>query len=45
MTDHEEKVYKAKWAEQAERYDEMVETMKAVPERGVVLNVENMNIL
>ena len=35
MADREGKVYKAKLAEQAERYDEMVEDIKAVAESGV----------
>ena len=45
MADCEGKVYKAKLDEQAERYDEMVEAIKAVAESGVELSVEERNIL
>merc|ERR1712079_755678 len=45
MTDREDKVYKAKLAEQAERYDEMVEAMKAVASMDVELTVEERNLL
>lgn len=38
-------VYKAKLAEQAERYDEMVECMKNVAEADVELSVEERNLL
>src|SRR3990167_5827078 len=47
MTDttREENVYMAKLAEQAERYDEMVEAMKKVAQMGVELTVEERNLL
>jgi len=45
MTDREDKVYKAKLAEQAERYDEMVEAMKNVASMDVELTVEERNLL
>jgi 14-3-3 protein epsilon len=38
-------VYKAKLAEQAERFDEMVEYMKAVAQQPVELSVEERNLL
>eukprot|EP00121_Abeoforma_whisleri_P004040 Awhi_evm1s3647 len=41
----EDNVYLAKLAEQAERYDEMVESMKAVADLGVELSVEERNLL
>jgi len=41
----EDKVYKAKLAEQAERYDEMVEAMKNVAKMDVELTVEERNLL
>jgi len=41
----EEYVYKAKLAEQAERYDEMAEFMKTVAEMGEELSVEERNLL
>jgi len=41
----EEHVYLAKLAEQAERYDEMVEAMKRVAELDVELTVEERNLL
>jgi 14-3-3 protein epsilon len=41
----EEKVYQAKLAEQAERYDEMVEFMKYVAEHSPDLTVEERNLL
>ena len=40
MTDREGNVYRAKLAEQAERYDEMVEAMKSVASMDVELTVE-----
>lgn len=44
--EREEYVYKAKLAEQAERYDEMVEAMKAVSQMGdIELTVEERNLL
>jgi len=46
MTDaREENVYMAKLAEQAERYDEMVEAMKKVACLDVELTVEERNLL
>jgi len=45
MADREENVYKAKLAEQAERYDEMVESMKKVASLNVELTVEERNLL
>lgn len=41
----EELVYMAKLAEQAERYDEMVETVKKISQSGVDLTVEERNLL
>jgi len=41
----EESVYMAKLAEQAERYDEMVEAMKKVAELDIELTVEERNLL
>eukprot|EP00919_Chromeraceae_sp_WS-2016_P022614 GHVR01053689.1.p1 GENE.GHVR01053689.1~~GHVR01053689.1.p1 ORF type:complete len:249 (+),score=65.60 GHVR01053689.1:87-833(+) len=41
----EEYVYKAKLAEQAERYDEMAEYMKSVASMGEELSVEERNLL
>jgi len=45
MADREQHVYKAKLAEQAERYDEMVEAMKNVAQLDVELTVEERNLL
>jgi len=45
MADREVHVYKAKLAEQAERYDEMVEAMKLVAKLDVELTVEERNLL
>ena len=45
MDSREEHVYMAKLAEQAERYEEMVEHMKAVAEAGKDLTVEERNLL
>lgn len=45
MADREDNVYKAKLAEQAERYDEMVESMKRVASMDVELSVEERNLL
>jgi len=45
MADREDNVYMAKLAEQAERYDEMVETMKKVASLDVELTVEERNLL
>jgi len=44
-TKREEYVYKAKLAEQAERYDEMADFMKVVAEMGEELSVEERNLL
>jgi len=41
----EDSVYMAKLAEQAERYDEMVEAMKKVAKQNVELTVEERNLL
>lgn len=43
--DREDCVYKAKLAEQAERYDEMVESMKSVAMMQTELSVEERNLL
>lgn len=43
--EREDQVYKAKLAEQAERYDEMVEKMKIVAALDVELTVEERNLL
>lgn len=45
MADREDNVYRAKLAEQAERYDEMVEAMKKVAVSGIELSVEERNLL
>jgi len=45
MADREDNFYKAKLAEQAERYDEMVESMKKVASMDVELTVEERNLL
>jgi len=45
MAEREDKVYKAKLAEQAERYDEMVEAMKRVAGLDLELTVEERNLL
>lgn len=45
MADREDNVYKAKLAEQAERYDEMVNFMKRVASLDVELSVEERNLL
>jgi len=45
MTDREGNTYSAKLAEQAERYDEMVEAMKKVACADVELTVEERNLL
>ena len=41
----EDSVYLAKLAEQAERYEEMVENIKAVASSGKELSVEERNLL
>eukprot|EP01120_Amphizonella_sp_Union-15-10_P001122 TRINITY_DN1117_c0_g3_i1.p1 TRINITY_DN1117_c0_g3~~TRINITY_DN1117_c0_g3_i1.p1 ORF type:complete len:276 (-),score=78.93 TRINITY_DN1117_c0_g3_i1:400-1146(-) len=45
MDSREENVYMAKLAEQAERYQEMVESMKKVAELGTELTVDERNLL
>jgi len=45
MADREEHVYMAKLAEQAERYQEMVDYMKSVAKLNVELTVEERNLL
>lgn len=45
MGDRDDKVFQAKLAEQAERYDEMVESMKGVATMDVELTVEERNLL
>lgn len=45
MTTREDDVYQAKLAEQAERYDEMVDAMKKVAALKVELSVEERNLL
>jgi len=45
MADRENNVYMAKLAEQAERYDEMVDAMKKVASLDVELTVEERNLL
>ncbi|KAI7478867.1 hypothetical protein KC351_g7921, partial [Hortaea werneckii] len=42
---YEDSVYLAKLAEQAERYEEMVENMKAVASADQELSVEERNLL
>jgi len=42
---HEDAVYLAKLAEQAERYEEMVENMKTVASSNTELTVEERNLL
>jgi len=45
MADREDRVYMAKLAEQAERYDEMLESMKSVATYDTELTVEERNLL
>jgi len=45
MAEHEDNVYMAKLAEQAERYDEMVDAMKKVAHLDSELSVEERNLL
>jgi len=45
MTEKDREVYLAKLAEQAERYDEMVDHMKVVCKTNTELNVEERNLL
>lgn len=44
-SEREDYVYMAKLSEQAERYDEMVDAMKAVAQMNVELSVEERNLL
>ncbi|KAG1111457.1 hypothetical protein G6F42_015029 [Rhizopus arrhizus] len=44
-TERENNVYMAKLAEQAERYDEMVQFTKEVAKMGIELTVEERNLL
>ena len=45
MSDKEEQIQRAKLAEQAERYDDMAASMKAVTETGAELSNEDRNLL
>ncbi len=45
MADREDRVFMAKLAEQAERYDEMLESMKSVAAYDTELTVEERNLL
>lgn len=45
MTEKDELVQRAKLAEQAERYDDMAASMKAVTESGIELSNEERNLL
>jgi 14-3-3 protein epsilon len=45
MADREDSTYQAKLAEQAERYDEMVDSMKKVAKQDTDLTVEERNLL
>ena len=45
MSETEENIQKAKLAEQAERYEDMAECMKAVTQSGVPLEIEQRNLL
>lgn len=45
MADREDRVYMAKLAEQAERYDEMLDSMKSVATYDTELTVEERNLL
>jgi 14-3-3 protein epsilon len=45
MADREDKVFMAKLAEQAERYDEMLESMKSVATYDTDLSIEERNLL
>lgn len=45
MSDKEELIQKAKLSEQAERYDDMAASMKAVTEKGAELSNEERNLL
>lgn len=45
MADREDRVFMAKLAEQAERYDEMLDAMKVVASYDTELTVEERNLL
>jgi 14-3-3 protein epsilon len=45
MADREDRVYMAKLAEQAERYDEMLDSMKVVASYDTELTIEERNLL
>lgn len=45
MADREDRVFMAKLAEQAERYDEMLDSMKTVASYDTELTVEERNLL
>ena len=45
MADREDRVFMAKLAEQAERYDEMLDSMKSVAAYDTELTVEERNLL
>jgi len=45
MAERDDHVYKAKLAEQAERYDEMVKSMKSVASMDMEMTVEERNLL
>ena len=45
MADKDEMVQRAKLAEQAERYDDMAQSMKSVTETGIELSNEERNLL
>ena len=45
MADKDELVQRAKLAEQAERYDDMAQSMKSVTETGIELSNEERNLL
>lgn len=45
MADREDRVFMAKLAEQAERYDEMLDSMKIVATYDTELTVEERNLL
>ena len=44
MSDKEEQIQRAKLAEQAERYDDMASSMKAVTETGAELSNEERRV-
>jgi hypothetical protein len=45
MSDKEEQIQRAKLAEQAERYDDMASSMKAVTETGAELSNEERSVM